>query len=59
MQTETCTDSDGGTSGSVDQEKHIKKEEAEEEGYICKLDDTLQLIMICIYFFLQDISPLF
>lgn len=40
MQTETCNDSDGGTSGSVgheDHEKHIKKEEAEEEGYVCKL----------------------
>ncbi|KAG7316245.1 hypothetical protein KOW79_019786 [Hemibagrus wyckioides] len=36
VQTETCTDSDGGTSGSVDHEKHIKKEEAEEEGYICE-----------------------
>ncbi|GAA6070616.1 zinc finger protein 154-like isoform X1 [Tachysurus ichikawai] len=38
VQTETCNDSDGGTSGSVgheDHEKHIKKEEAEEEGYVC------------------------
>ncbi|KAK3542192.1 hypothetical protein QTP86_017104 [Hemibagrus guttatus] len=36
VQTETCTDSDGGTSGSVDHEKHIKKEDAEEEGYVCE-----------------------
>ncbi|KAG7316252.1 hypothetical protein KOW79_019793 [Hemibagrus wyckioides] len=41
VQTETCTDSGEGTSGSVghtnpeDQQKHVKKDEPEDEGYVC------------------------
>lgn len=42
-QTETCTDSGGGRSGSVghinpvDQQKQDLKEEPEDEGYVCEL----------------------
>lgn len=42
VQTETRTDSDGGTSGPVgrgtpeDEHMHVKKEEPEDEEYLCK-----------------------
>lgn len=42
MQTEICTDSGGGISGSgghinpTGQQNHVKKDEPEDEGYVCK-----------------------
>ncbi|KAF4071210.1 hypothetical protein AMELA_G00283260 [Ameiurus melas] len=42
VQTETCTDSGGEISGSgghinpMDQQNHVKKDEPEDEGYVCE-----------------------